>query len=124
MSFPFSCLTSYTTPHDFDYQVAKVNGLLDESASNTEGTTRTGVMTVVAGMIEELDSSMPVAEHSVDVLVSEWMGYCLLFESMLGSVLYARDKWLKPGGAMLPDTATMVFSEAILTFECVTCKPS
>ncbi|KAG6551599.1 hypothetical protein Mapa_006676 [Marchantia paleacea] len=88
-------------------QVAKVNGLLDESASNTEGTTRTGVMTVVAGMIEELDSSMPVAEHSVDVLVSEWMGYCLLFESMLGSVLYARDKWLKPGGAMLPDTATM-----------------
>ncbi|KAL3700084.1 hypothetical protein R1sor_018106 [Riccia sorocarpa] len=88
-------------------QVARANGLLDENISNEERTGRTGAITVVAGMIEELNSSMPVPERSVDVLVSEWMGYCLLFESMLGSVLYARDKWLKPGGAMLPDTATM-----------------
>jgi hypothetical protein len=29
------------------------------------------------------------------VIVSEWMGACLIFESMLGSVLYARDTWLK-----------------------------
>ena len=28
----------------------------------------------------------------VDVIVSEWMGYALLFESMLDSVLYARDR--------------------------------
>lgn len=41
-----------------------------------------------------------------DVLVSEWMGYCLLFESMLDTVLVARDKYLKPGGAILPDVAT------------------
>lgn len=34
------------------------------------------------------------------------MGYCLLFESMLDTVLVARDKYLKPGGAMLPDVAT------------------
>ncbi|CAM6094824.1 unnamed protein product [Calypogeia fissa] len=88
-------------------QVAKVNGYLDESAGNEEKRTKTGVITVVAGMIEELNNTMPVPDKSVDVLVSEWMGYCLLFESMLGSVLYARDKWLKPGGAMLPDTATM-----------------
>ncbi|CDJ31604.1 uncharacterized protein EMH_0068280 [Eimeria mitis] len=27
-----------------------------------------------------------------DVIVSEWMGYCLLFECMLFSVLHARDK--------------------------------
>ena len=27
----------------------------------------------------------------VDVIVSEWMGYCLLYESMLPSVLVARD---------------------------------
>ena len=27
----------------------------------------------------------------VDVIVSEWMGYALLFESMLDTVLYARD---------------------------------
>lgn len=34
------------------------------------------------------------------------MGYCLLFESMLDTVLLARDRFLKPGGAILPDIAT------------------
>ena len=33
----------------------------------------------------------------VDVIVSEWMGYCLLYEAMFDSVLMARDKWLAPG---------------------------
>ena len=28
----------------------------------------------------------------VDVIVSEWMGYFLFYESMLDTVLYARDK--------------------------------
>jgi len=27
-------------------------------------------------------------------LCSEWMGYALLYESMLNSVLFARDKWM------------------------------
>ena len=31
------------------------------------------------------------------------MGYGLFFESMLDTVLYARDKYLKPDGALLPD---------------------
>lgn len=43
----------------------------------------------------------------VDILVSEWMGYALLFESMLDSLLAARDRWLKPGGAVLPDRASI-----------------
>jgi hypothetical protein len=30
----------------------------------------------------------------VDVIISEWMGYCLLYESMLNTVIFARDKWL------------------------------
>lgn len=59
-------------------------------------------------MVEELDRSIQLQPHSVDVLLSEWMGYCLLYESMLSSVLLARDRWLKPGGAILPDTATIV----------------
>jgi type I protein arginine methyltransferase len=33
------------------------------------------------------------------------MGYFLLYESMLDSVLWARDKYLVPGGKMLPDRA-------------------
>lgn len=63
---------------------------------------------MVHGMVEEIDKTVELQPHSVDVLLSEWMGYCLLYESMLGSVLYARDRWLKPGGAILPDTATIV----------------
>lgn len=43
----------------------------------------------------------------VDVIVSEWMGYALLQESMLNSVLHARDKWLRPGGVILPSTAEL-----------------
>jgi hypothetical protein len=43
----------------------------------------------------------------VDIIISEWMGYFLLRESMLDSVLVARDKWLKPGGAMYPSHAAM-----------------
>lgn len=48
----------------------------------------------------------------MDVLVSEWMGYALLFESMLDSVLHCRDQWLKPGGAMLPDVAVIYVAAA------------
>ena len=38
-------------------------------------------------------------------MVSEWMGFHLLHEAMLDSVLFARAKWLRPGGRMLPCTA-------------------
>ncbi len=47
--------------------------------------------------------------EKVDTIVSEWMGSTLIFESMLGSVLYARDKWLKPGGMLYPSRATIYF---------------
>ncbi|KAM3964708.1 arginine methyltransferase 3 [Aphomia sociella] len=42
-------------------------------------------------------------DEKVDVIVSEWMGYFLLFEGMLDSVVYARDNCLKPGGLLLPN---------------------
>ena len=35
------------------------------------------------------------------------MGYFLLYESMLDSVLFARDKYLVQGGKMLPDRAEL-----------------
>ena len=35
------------------------------------------------------------------------MGYCLLYETMLPTVLYARDKWLAKGGIIMPDKASM-----------------
>ena len=45
---------------------------------------------LVRGRIEEVTLGEPV----VDVLVSEWMGYFLLYESMLDTVLWARDRYL------------------------------
>lgn len=45
--------------------------------------------------------------EKVDCIISEWMGYFLFYESMLDTVLYARDKWLVPGGIILPDKATL-----------------
>lgn len=88
-------------------QIAKDNNLLWSGSKNEGSGQDNGVMEVVQGMVEELKSTQKVQPHSVDVLVSEWMGYCLLYESMLSSVLYARDQFLKPGGAILPDMATM-----------------
>ncbi|XP_075073890.1 CO(2)-response secreted protease-like [Nicotiana tabacum] len=88
-------------------QIAKDNNILRTGSENEGSDPSNGVMEVVQGMVEELQSTQKVQPHSVDVLVSEWMGYCLLYESMLSSVLYARDQFLKPGGAVLPDMATM-----------------
>ena len=48
------------------------------------------VITLIKGKIEEIE--LPV--EKVDIIISEWMGYCLLYESMLDTVLFARDKWL------------------------------
>ncbi|KAL2081509.1 hypothetical protein ACEWY4_023362 [Coilia grayii] len=71
------------------------------------------VVTVFQGRVEEL--TLP---EKVDVLVSEWMGNCLLFEYMVESVLHARDCWLKEGGMMWPSLAsiTLVPCEAFHNF--------
>ncbi|KIW65911.1 hypothetical protein PV04_08126 [Phialophora macrospora] len=61
------------------------------------------VVKCIRGKIEEI--SLPVPK--VDIIVSEWMGYCLLYESMLDSVIYARDKYLAPDGLMVPSHATL-----------------
>jgi len=60
-------------------------------------------ITVIKSKIE--DAVLPVPH--VDVIISEWMGYFLVYESMLESVLFARDKWLKPDGKMYPSTANI-----------------
>lgn len=56
-------------------------------------------VTLIKGRIEEV--TLPV--EKVDIILSEWMGYFLLFESMLDSVLYARDLYLAEGGSVYPD---------------------
>ncbi|KAL9242415.1 hypothetical protein vseg_016410 [Gypsophila vaccaria] len=60
------------------------------------------VIEVIEGSIE--DVSLP---EKVDVIISEWMGYFLLRESMFDSVICARDRWLNPTGVMYPSHARM-----------------
>lgn len=36
--------------------------------------------------------------EKVDIIVSEWMGYCLLYEAMLDSIVWARDRYLASDG--------------------------
>lgn len=71
-------------------QIVSLNGFSDK-------------ITLVQGKLEDI--KLPV--DSVDIIVSEWMGYFLLYESMLDTVLYARDKYLVPGGLILPDKCLM-----------------
>jgi protein arginine N-methyltransferase 3 len=63
-------------------------------------------ITFIQGRIEQI--ILPV--DNVDIIVSEWMGYFLLFEGMLDCVLYARDKWLAPGGIMAPSRSTVLLA--------------
>ncbi|OCF35227.1 protein arginine N-methyltransferase 3 [Kwoniella heveanensis BCC8398] len=63
-------------------------------------------ITVIQGKVEDIE--LPV--KTVDVIVSEWMGYMLLYESMLDSVLVARDRFLAPSGLMAPSQTRLVLS--------------
>ena len=68
------------------------------------------VVRVIHSAVEELDALPAFGSHAaqkVDIIVSEWMGFYLLHESMLSSVLVARDRWLRPGGLMLPSQAAI-----------------
>uniref|UniRef100_A0ACD6AS89 Uncharacterized protein n=1 Tax=Avena sativa TaxID=4498 RepID=A0ACD6AS89_AVESA len=77
-------------------------GLWFEASEIVKANNLTDKIVVIHGRVEDIE-----VEEKVDVIISEWMGYMLLYESMLPSVLFARDKWLKPGGLILPSHATL-----------------
>jgi hypothetical protein len=54
----------------------------------------------------------PLEDMEADIIVSEWMGYFLLCERMLPSVLAVRDKCLSRGGIIIPCRATIVIAGA------------
>ncbi|XP_076930858.1 protein arginine N-methyltransferase 1.1-like [Bidens hawaiensis] len=77
--------------------------MADMAKEIVEANGYSNVITVLKGKIEELDLPVP----QVDIIISEWMGYFLLYENMLNTVLYARDKWLVNNGIVLPDNASL-----------------
>jgi protein arginine N-methyltransferase 3 len=67
-----------------------------------------GIVTIIRGEVEKV--TLPV--DKVDIIVSEWMGYFLIYESMLDTVLFARDKWLQPNGVVQPSKVELLLEAA------------
>lgn len=68
----------------------------------------------VQGKIEVIHSKVedicPDSLEKVDIIVSEWMGFYLMFEGMLDSVLFARDNFLREDGLLFPYLAKLYAS--------------
>ncbi|CAE6462512.1 unnamed protein product [Rhizoctonia solani] len=80
-----------------------MSNIIDQAQKIIEANGFKDTITLVKGKLEEAE--LPFQQF--DIIVSEWMGYFLLYESMLDTVLLARDKYLAPDGLLFPDTATI-----------------
>jgi len=65
------------------------------------------VITYLHGDMETLQLPADIVDGKVDIIVSECFGYFLLYESRIDSYLVARDRFLKPGGLLFPDHASI-----------------
>ncbi len=54
-----------------------------------------------------LAEDFSLGKSKADLIVSEWMGYFLIYENMLPSVLAVRDKCLKKDGEIIPREASL-----------------
>jgi len=62
----------------------------------------------VKGKVEEIaDSLVP---EKVDIIISEPIGFLLVHERMLESYAVARQRFLKPGGLMMPTTGSIILA--------------
>ena len=74
------------------------------------------IITVVHGKVEDLIArkKLPLEEgEKVDVVISEWMGYALFFETMLPSVMKVRDLLMdRNNGTMWPNRCNLFLEGA------------
>src|SRR5208282_3450912 len=111
-------IESVVRPGDVVLDVGAGSGILSLFAARA-GAARVYAVeaTTVAVLAQELAAANGVAEivrvihgdimdieppERVDVIVSEWLGGFGIDEGMLVPVIVARDRWLKPGGVMIP----------------------
>lgn len=83
------------------------------------------IVTVIQGAVEDIElpyvadnlvteDELGSENQVVDIIISEWMGYFLLRESMLDSLIRAREKFMKPkSGLMFPSHTTMYFAPVV-----------
>ncbi|KYN02934.1 PREDICTED: protein arginine N-methyltransferase 6 [Cyphomyrmex costatus] len=62
---------------------------------------------VIHSKVEDIRSD---SLEKVDIIVSEWMGFYLVHEGMLNSVLFARDNFLHEDGLLFPSIAKLYAS--------------
>ncbi|MED6138379.1 hypothetical protein PIB30_073798 [Stylosanthes scabra] len=84
------------------YAVDAGTDIASQAANIVEANDLSHVIVVLSGRFEDVK-----IDENVDVIVSEWMGQMLLGEEMLLRVITARDRWLKPGGVILPSSGTL-----------------
>jgi predicted RNA methylase len=115
-------INAVVRPGDIVLDVGAGSGILSVFAARA-GAARVYAVerTPIAGLAEQLAAANEVAEtvtvihgdvmeielpEQVDVIVSEWLGGFGIDEGMLAPVIAARDRWLKAGGVMIPQTVT------------------
>jgi SAM-dependent methyltransferase len=115
-------IDSVVRPGDIVLDVGAGSGILSVFAARA-GAARVYAVeqTSVAVLAQELAAANGVEEivqvihgdildveprERVDVVVSEWLGGFGIDEGMLVPVTAARDRWLKPGGVMIPRSVT------------------
>ncbi|KAF9426283.1 hypothetical protein BGZ94_006727 [Podila epigama] len=79
--------------------------IIEKARKNIKENGFEDIITLYRGKIEEI--KLPC---KVDIIISEWMGYFLLYEAMLDSVLVARDRFLVPGGILAPSQTRILFT--------------
>ncbi|PAA81570.1 hypothetical protein BOX15_Mlig028945g2 [Macrostomum lignano] len=79
------------------------SNIIDHAKTIVQANGMADRITLIKGKVEDI--TLPV--EKVDIIVSEWMGYNLFYESMLNTVIYARDKWLGEKGLIFPDRCTL-----------------
>lgn len=94
-----------------DHIVTVIQGAVEEVVLPEEDWERFG-LTLQNGKQQEQGEKKD--QRVVDIIISEWMGYFLLRESMLDSLVRARDTFLKPtSGLMMPSHATMMIAPIV-----------